>query len=257
MNWNEEAYRQLVIDILTEGKEVDNRNGTSRMVPGAQIKLDVSGYKLPLITGRKMYPRGIIGEAITLMQAGKGPIHISEFEQNGCNYWKLWSDKQGFLRIDYPVREHFHRIINNIKKDPRSRRHIIDLWNEENIPKLSLPCCHTQYQFIVENNNIHMIWTQRSADVMIGVPADMVLATIYLRVIANETGYEAGTITMNFGDTHIYTEHLEGAKEYTRREHTHEPYMYIRDIPYIELKPSDFVVKDYYPEDPINFLLKE
>jgi thymidylate synthase len=257
MNVNEASYRDLVIDTYMEGTMVEGRNGKTTRMPGGTIKLDVSNNILPLITGRKMFYKGVIGEALTLMQAGKGPIHVSEFEKNGCNYWKLWADKDGYLTIDYPVREHFYRIIKDIKKDPYSRRHIIDLWNQDRIEKLSLPCCHTQYQFIVTGDYIHMIWTQRSADVMIGVPSDMILATIYLRIIAKETKYKAGTITMNFGDVHIYEEHIDGAQEYIKRDHHHEPKLYIASKKFTTLSQDDFFIAGYKHGEPIKFELKE
>jgi thymidylate synthase len=204
-----------------------------------------------------MFYKGIIGEAITLIQANSPFMHVSDFEKNGCNYWKLWADKDGCLTIDYPVRKHFERIIKDIKKDPYSRRHIIDLWNQDNIDQLSLPCCHYSYQFIVIDDEMHMIWTQRSADIMIGVPSDMVLATIYLRIIAKETGYKAATITMNFGDVHIYEEHLEGAAEYIKRKHHDEPKLYITGNSFTKITPDDFILAEYKHEDPIKFKLKK
>jgi len=253
---NETAYRSLVIKVLTDGRTIKGRNGDTREVFGTTLKLDVSDSKLPMITGRKIYSKGIIGEALTLMQHNSSFLHISDFEDNGCNYWKLWADEDGFLNIDYPIRDKLIDIIDNIKEDPHSRRHIIDIWNAQNLSHLSLPCCHYSYQFNVQGNTINMIWTQRSADLMIGVPSDMILATIYLRIVAAATDYEAGEITMNFGSTHIYSEHIDDAYTYVSRKHYSEPILLIDNVPFTELKQRNFEIMNYKSHDPIKFELK-
>ena len=258
MIFNEDSYRQLVIRVLGDGIDTEGRNGKTREVFGTTIKLNVRDKVFPLITGRKMFYRGIIGEAITLMKANTGNLNVKDFEDNGCNYWKLWADENGDLTIDYPVRHHFQRLIEDIKKDPQSRRHIVNLWSWYNVENgiLSLPCCHYGYQFNIQGDEINMIWTQRSADLMIGVPSDMILATIYLRTIAAATGYKANEITMNFGSTHIYEEHLGGAHEYIQRHHKQPAKLLMVDKPFTEFTQEDFEVKDYEYGEPIKFELK-
>jgi len=259
MKWNEEAYRALVIHVLNNGVNIKGRNGNTIEVFGTSLKLKVSDNLFPLITGRKMFYKGIIGEAITLMQTDTTKLNVKTFEKNGCNYWKLWSYDNGDLIIDYPVKHKFLKLIKDIKKDPYSRRHIVNLWNEHNVENniLNLPCCHYNYQFNIQNNKINMIWTQRSADLMIGVPSDMILATIYLRVIAAATGYEANEITMNFGSTHIYEEHLDNARIYTQMPHKLSPTLKITDKPFTKLTQEDFVVEGYkYADSSLNFVLK-
>jgi thymidylate synthase len=191
------------------------------------------------------------------MQADSPELNVSDFEKNGCNYWKQWSDEKGNLTIDYPIRNQLIDIIESIDKDPYGRRHIIDIWNTDRIDSLSLPSCHYSYQFVVIKDTIDLIWTQRSADFMIGVPSDMILATLYLHAVAKATGYDPGDITMNFGHAHIYREHIDGAVEYLLRDTTIQPYA---DIPYkhfTEWKTSDIKIESYQPNDPIKFLLKE
>ena len=251
---NERAYRQLVIDVLSDGIKQEGRNGATREVFGTTIKLDVADDVLPMITGRKMYYKGIVGEALALMQAPCN--HVSDFESRGCNYWKLWADEDGNLELDYPIRKQLEGIIKDINRDPHSRRHIIDLWNQQNLSHLSLPCCHYGYQFNIQGNNINMIWTQRSADLMIGVPSDMILATIYLRIVADATGYEANEITMNFGSTHIYEEHVENAFEYVGRKMLKLPTLQIDKKNFTELTQDNFRVKGYYHKPAIKFELK-
>jgi thymidylate synthase len=252
--YNEAGYRALVIEVLTNGETIKGRNGDTLEVFGTTLKLDVSGSKLPLITGRKMFYKGIIGEFLAFLQTDCN--HTIDFESRGCNYWKLWADEDGNLEIDYPPGKQLDDIIENIKRDPHSRRHIIDLWNPQNLTNLSLPCCHYSYQFNVQGNTLNMIWTQRSADIMIGVPSDMVLATLYLRVVAQVTGYDAGEITMNFGSTHIYSEDIDYAYEYVARKHFQEPMLLIEEKNYTKLVPDDFTVLTYRHHGPIAFELK-
>jgi len=254
MKRNEASYRQLVMDVLTDGVPVKGRNGDTIEIFGGTIKLDVSDNLIPVITGRKMYPRGVIGEALAFMQTDCK--HLSDFEERGCNYWKLWADEDGNLNVDYPIHKHLYRIIKDIKENPTSRRHIINLWNQDNLEALSLPCCHYSYQFNIQGNKINMIWTQRSADVMVGVPSDMILATIYLRIVAQETGYEANEITMNFGSCHIYEEHIEGAYLYTSRKFHKIPILKISKKPFEELTQDDIQIIKYTSYPPIKFELK-
>jgi thymidylate synthase len=155
---------------------------------------------------RKIYYKGVIGEFISFLQDAKSTQH---FEINGCNYWKLWADSDGSLRLDYPPRGQLEYVINLIKTEPTSRRILIDLWNPENRGKLSLDPCHTQYQFSVRNGKLDMIWTQRSVDFAVGAPSDFILAALYNITIANECDLIPGIITFNFGDTHIYEEHID------------------------------------------------
>ncbi len=199
---NEDNYRRLVMDVYLKGVKIKGRNGNTKELFGTQLKLNVSNDRFPMITGRKMFPKGIIGEALAFMQTEC--TNVSDFESRGCNYWKLWADTNGDLCVDYTLKDKLDRLISGIKADPNSRRHIIDLWEEDNIELLSLPCCHYSYQFNVQGDNLNLVWTQRSADVMIGIPSDMILATLYLKIIARATGYQANDITMNFGSTHIY-----------------------------------------------------
>ena len=251
---NENNYRSLVIKVYMEGKDMPGRNGDTKELFGESLKLNVSNNKFPMITGRKMWSRGIIGEFLALIQTECK--HLNDFESRGCNYWKLWADKDGNLDLDYPPGNQLDDIIDNITQDPHSRRHIINLWNSDRIGQLSLPCCHYSYQFNVQGDSLNMIWTQRSADLMIGVPADMLLATLYLRIVAQATGYKANDITMNFGSTHIYKSHLKNASEYISRKHYRLPTLEIADLPYKYLTQKSFTVLNYEHQGKLSFDLK-
>ena len=165
----DEVYKQLVREILTDGVQRDTRNGKTLSVFGTSIKFDIAKIGLPLLSYRKIFTKGIVGELLGFLQDAKT---VEEFEALGCPYWKLWADKDGKLELDYPPREQWEALIEGIKKDPGSRRHMINLWNSKRLDQLSLPCCHFNYQFYVRDGFIDLIWTQRSLDVAIGLPSD-------------------------------------------------------------------------------------
>lgn len=216
-------YKKLVKQVLNTGTVKQGRNGNTIMIPGTQLKFDATN--IPLLTGRKIFYKGILGEFSAFMNNCNT---IEEFKYRGCNYWDSWADIRGHLILDYVSQLHIPQVkIQNdwysqlkalkigLVNDKFSRRHIINLWVPYNLHNLSLPCCHYSYQFIVtEDNKLHMIWTQRSADVMVGIPSDMILAWLWVQCLCTELGFMPGTITMNFGDTHIYEEYIAGAKEY-------------------------------------------
>jgi len=250
---NEERYLELVERVMMKGDTKPSRTGNVISLPGQQLVLDVLGGAFPILTTRKMYPRGVIGEALTLIQTDA--TSAADFKERGCSYWDRWTDKNGKLVLDYSIKDKLPKLIEGIKKDLNGRRHIIDLWNDERLPELSLPCCHYSYQFVVYDNYIDMIWTQRSADLAVGVPSDMLLATIYLRLVASKTGLIARDVYMNFGDAHIYEDHIEGLKTMLVKIPKKEPLLVIGDRPLDKLTNKDFYIIGYRHEDPVRFTL--
>lgn len=222
-NYAEATYKKLVRNILANGKNKAGRNGNTISLFGKQLKFDAN--HIPLLNGRKLFIKGVLGEFAAFMQ---NKINVNDFKKLGCNYWDAWARPDDRLDLDYVEQLHLIQVhINNewysqlealkigLKNDPMSRRHIINLWVPENLHTLSLPCCHYSYQFLVdEDNKLYMIWNQRSADTMVGIPSDMILAYLWVQCLCKELGFIPGEVTMNFGDTHIYEEHIAGAKEY-------------------------------------------
>ena len=242
-------YSNLVNKILTDGEVRDGRNGTTLSLFGERLVFDLK-YGLPLISLRKIYTKGIIGEFKTFIE--NKTDNIKYFEENGCNYWKLWSKEGGSINIDYAPGKQMTDLIHNIKTNPGSRRHIINLWHHENLDKLSLPCCHYSYQFYIRKNKyVDMIWNQRSVDVAIGLPADLILSSLYLLYVAQSTDYLPGKITMNFGDAHIYKEHIEEIRKMVKRPFNLERINYLFNKDTFKLK-----IFDYNPHEPIKFVLK-
>lgn len=243
-------YKDLVKQVLACGEVKNGRNGITTSLIGTQLKFDAAN--IPLLNGRKIFYKGVVGEFSAFMNQC---FRLQEFKDRGCNYWDAWADSSGYLCLDYVDQLHEKQV--NIKdawysqlealkiglvNDKFSRRHIINLWVPENLHLLSLPCCHYSYQFIVSTDNkLHMIWTQRSADVMVGIPSDMILAYLWIQCLSKELGFKPGEVTMNFGDTHIYEEHIAGAKQYIE---VLEP----RLIPIATLNDKFTCIEQFYPD---------
>ena len=244
------AYKDLVKQVLACGEVKECRNGVTTSLIGTQLKFDAAN--IPLLNSRKIFYKGVVGEFSAFMN---NCTKLQEFKDRGCNYWDAWADNKGTLRLDYVTQLHNNLITLKGVQTPQlealkiglvndkfSRRHIINLWVPENLHNLSLPCCHYSYQFIVSTDNkLNMIWTQRSADVMVGIPSDMILAYLWVQCLSKELGFKPGEVTMNFGDAHIYEEHIAGAKQYLE---VLEP----RLIPIATLNDTFTCIESFYPD---------
>ena len=216
----EKDYAGMLREILSSGHTRETRNGSVLGVFGRSLTVPV-GNIFPIIQGRQMFVKGILGEFTALLNR---PTCVEDFEKWGCNYWKLWADKDGKLIVDYGNAWFDFNGFNQVKAlkealrdNPTDRRMIISSWRPDRLAKLSLPCCHYSYQFYVrDGKHLDMVWTQRSADMMVGLPSDIVLAATWLITLANEFHLWPGTIKLDLGDCHIYKEHLEMAEEYCR-----------------------------------------
>tara|TARA_B110000902_G_C14273059_1_gene573940 strand:- start:1900 stop:2703 length:804 start_codon:yes stop_codon:yes gene_type:complete len=222
----EHDYSTLVDTILNEGVNKITRNGITRSLFGKSLIIDNLEINFPIIQGRKIFTKGVIGEFCALIRQ---PKCLNDFKKWGCNYWDLWATEKGELNVDYGnewfANGQIDYLKDCLKNNPDDRRMIVSGWNPAHVQsgKLSLPCCHYSYQFYVSNGTISMIWTQRSVDMMIGLPADIILAALWLITLANEFGYQVGSIKMDLGDCHIYDEHIHDAKVYVERvKYAHE-----------------------------------
>ena len=273
----EQQYFNLVSRILNDGENVAGRNGNNIGLIGETLKFDLD-FEFPILHARQYPYSTVFGEFAAIL---RGPKYLEDFVKYGCGYWAKWANKDDSLSInvdygnawlDFNGVNQLEWIANEIKTNPQSRRLIVSGWNPEHVinNKLSLPCCHYAYQFIVRGNTLHMIWIQRSADTMLGIPADAVLAALWLIALANETGLKPRTCTMHFGDTHIYEEHVDQAIN------LRDLYKNTAKIPlYMELftqwkcnapagqklvdfLPSDVSLIDYKAFGPkVNFILKD
>lgn len=215
----ETSYLSILSDILTIGEYKEGRNGVTASIFGKMLEIDMSDRnEFPVLHGRHIFYKGVFGELAAFF---RGPKNIEDFEAQGCNYWANWADEDGDIRVDYGNKwidfggvNQLEDVAESIKDNPASRRHIVSGWDPTTLAESSLPCCHFLYQwYIRENNWLDMIWFQRSVDMMVGLPSDIVLAAAWNILLANETNLQPGKITMMLGDCHIYSEHKDQAKE--------------------------------------------
>jgi len=217
----ESDYASLVLKVLIAGETRETRNVPTLSVFGESLSFDLrEGF--PILEGRKIFTKGILGEFAALVRK---PKCLEDFEKWGCNYWDKWANPDGSINVDYGNAwfdfEGFDQIADlkdKLRNDPANRRMIVNAWRPHKLEELNLPCCHYSYQFHVSTTGVlNMVWTQRSVDVMIGLPSDMVLAAAWMISLANEFGFTPGVCKMDFGDTHIYGDHIDPAHDYLRQ----------------------------------------
>lgn len=220
----EHSYADLVARAISMPERLC-RNGITRSFFGGFLEIPDTQMNIPLIQGRQMFFSGIIGEFAAFV---RGPKHVDDFVKQGCNYWEKWAKPDGSIALDYGnawLEEQQIRIVADLlKTDPFNRRMLISGWRPERLKELDLPCCHYAYQFYVRQEDytgkkfLDIYWHQRSTDLMIGLPSDIVLAYLWLVAFCTEvSNMVPGRIYMSLGDCHIYEEHYAQAYEYLQR----------------------------------------
>jgi thymidylate synthase len=251
-------YLDLLQHILDNGTRKDDRTGTGILsVFGYQMRFDLSAG-FPMLTTKKLHPRSIIHELLWFLT---GNTNISYLNERGVTIWDEWADEQGDLGPIYgrqwrswPTSDGRHidqisRLIDGIRSDPDSRRHIVSAWNVADVDEMALPPCHTMFQFYVADGRLSCQLYQRSADVFLGVPFNIASYALLTMMVAQVCGLEAREFVHTFGDAHLYANHLEQ----TRLQLTREP----RRLPTMRLNPEveamlefcyeDFTLSDYDP----------
>ncbi|SDJ71029.1 thymidylate synthase [Nocardioides sp. YR527] len=237
-----QSYLDLLTRILDEGVEKSDRTGTGTLsVFGHQTRYDLAeGF--PLLTTKKVHTRSVFGELLWFL---RGDTNVRWLQERGITIWDEWADENGDLGPVYgyqwrswPTPDGRHvdqiaRIIDQIKQDPDSRRHVISAWNPADIDDMALPPCHTLCQFYVADGKLSLQLYQRSADVFLGVPFNIASYALLTHMVAHVTGLEPGEFVHTLGDAHLYSNHLEQA----RLQLTRDP----RPLPRLRLNPE---VKD-------------
>ena len=245
----ETEYAEMIQKIMGEGTDKQCRNSVTRSLFGMSLEVDMLDSFFPIIQGRKMYYKGVLGELAAMLRQ---PKNISDFKDWGCNYWDAWGDEKGELFIDY----------GNLWFDFDGVNQIKEL--KDKLANVSLPCCHYNYQFYVAKGTISMIWTQRSVDMMVGLPSDIIFAAAWLIAIANEFNLTPGKIKFDLGDCHVYKSHFDNAYEYIYRVlgagSNLWPVEYSLAIPkgqdFCTFTPSDIMIPDNFSSmEPLNFEL--
>ena len=249
-------YLQLLSYVLENGITREDRTGTgTKSVFGYQARYNLKeGF--PLLTTKKCHLRSIIIELLWFL---KGDTNIKYLHDNKVSIWDEWADENGNLgpvygkqwrRWEAPdgrIIDQISNVIEQIKKNPNSRRLIVCAWNPADVDKMALPPCHTLFQFYVVNNKLSCQLYQRSADIFLGVPFNIASYSLLTMMIAQVCGLEVGDFIHTMGDAHLYLNHIEQAKLQLSRTPYPLPTMKInKDIKNIfDFKYEDFELQNY------------
>lgn len=226
------AYLDLLQRILDEGVEKTDRTGTGTLsVFGHQMRFDLSeGF--PLVTTKKVHTRSVFGELLWFL---RGDTNVKWLQDRGITIWDEWADDNGDLGPVYgyqwrswPTPDGRHvdqvsRLVEGIRTNPDSRRHIVSAWNVADVDDMALPPCHTMFQFYVQPTpngpgRLSCQLYQRSADTFLGVPFNIASYALLTHMVAQVTGLEVGDFVHTMGDAHLYLNHVEQAKLQLSRE---------------------------------------
>ncbi|HLO83022.1 MAG TPA: thymidylate synthase [Chitinophagaceae bacterium] len=214
-------YHDLLQHILDKGAQKHDRTGTGTIsVFGYQMRFDLKeGF--PMVTTKKLHLRSIIHELLWFL---KGETNIKYLKENGVSIWDEWADENGELGPVYGKQwrswegadgktiDQISWLINEIRKNPDSRRLIISAWNVADLPKMALMPCHSLFQFYVAEGKLSCQLYQRSADVFLGVPFNIASYALLTLMVAQVCDLEPGDFVHSFGDVHLYNNHIEQAK---------------------------------------------
>lgn len=261
-------YLDLVRDVLENGKPDDggvrsDRTGVGTYsVFGRQLRFDL-GEGFPLVTTKKVHLRSIIHELLWFL---KGDTNIGYLNSHKVTIWDEWADANGELGPVYGKQwrgwegpngrvDQIADLLRSIKEKPHSRRHLVVAFNPADLPDVAPPACHTLFQLYVSGKRLSLQLYQRSADLMLGVPFNIASYALLLMMIAQETGYEPHEFVHTFGDVHIYSNHLEGAREQIARSPRKLPRMLlnpaVRSV--FDFRYEDFTLEGYDPHEHIKF----
>ena len=253
-----QQYLDLLSHILENGTPKGDRTGTGTISTfGYQMRFDLSeGF--PVLTTKKLHLRSIIHELLWFLQ---GDTNIKYLKDNGVRIWDEWADENGDLGPVYghqwrswPARngetiDQITKLVDGLKNNPNSRRHIVTAWNPADVDQMALPPCHCLFQFYVGGGRLSCQLYQRSADMFLGVPFNIASYSLLTLMMAQVCDLEPGEFIHSFGDVHLYNNHLEQA----RLQLTRDP----RPLPKMKINPlvkdlfsftfDDFELVDYDP----------
>ncbi len=237
-------YLDLVDHILETGSQKSDRTGTGTIsVFGYQMRFDLNAG-FPLLTTKKIHLKSIIYELLWFL---KGETNIQYLQDHGVRIWNEWADENGELGPVYGSQwrswkssdggsvDQISQIIQSIKQNPHSRRHIVSAWNVGEIDKMALPPCHLLFQFSITDGRLSCQLYQRSADVFLGVPFNIASYSLLTMMVAQVCDLAPGDFVHTIGDTHLYLNHLEQA----RLQCTRQPY----PLPKMQINPG---IKDIF-----------
>ncbi len=232
-------YHDLLRHVLEHGTEKSDRTGTgTRSVFGWQMRFDLSAG-FPLVTTKKLHLKSIVHELLWFL---KGETNIAYLKDNKVGIWDEWADADGNLGPVYGKQwrswagadgveiDQIRWLIDEIKRNPDSRRLIVSAWNVADLPKMALMPCHTMFQFYVADGKLSCQLYQRSGDIFLGVPFNIASYALLTHMVAQACGLGVGDFVHTFGDAHVYSNHFEQAREQLSRTP--------RALPTLKLNPA-------------------
>ena len=243
-------YHDLLKYVLSQGQEKSDRTGTGTLsIFGHQMRFNLEdGF--PLLTTKKIHFKSVAHELLWFL---KGSTNISYLKENNIKIWDEWADSDGELGPIYGNQwrswvssngakfDQITDVIESIKSNPDSRRHIVSAWNVGEINNMKLPPCHILFQFYVLNNKLSCQLYQRSADIFLGVPFNISSYALLTMMIADQCGLGYGEFIHTFGDAHIYTNHIDQVKQQLTRD--------FRPLPTLNIKKDISSIYDYVYDD--------
>jgi len=226
-------YEDLLADVLAHGAVKEDRTGTGTLsVFGRQLRYDLSG-SFPLITTKRVHFRSV---ALELLWFLRGDSNVRWLQERGVSIWDEWADADGELGPVYGVQwrswpapdgghiDQVARVVESLRTQPDSRRHVVTAWNPAEVEKMALPPCHALFQFYVADGRLSCQLYQRSADLFLGVPFNIASYALLTVMMAQQTGLEPGEFVWTGGDCHVYANHVDQVREQLSRA----PYPYPR-----------------------------
>ncbi|HRK25002.1 MAG TPA: thymidylate synthase [Beijerinckiaceae bacterium] len=221
------CYLDLLARVLSEGVAKSDRTGTGTLsLFGAQLRFDLQkGF--PLVTTKRLHLKSIIHELIWFL---KGDTNIAYLKANGVSIWDEWADANGDLGPVYGRQwrswpgpngetvDQIRLVLDEIRRNPDSRRLVVSAWNPVDIPRMALAPCHCLFQFNVADGRLSCQLYQRSADLFLGVPFNIASYALLTHMVAQVSGLQPGDFVHTFGDVHLYSNHLDQAREQLSRQ---------------------------------------
>lgn len=260
-------YLEALEYVLTEGEERIDRTGTgTRSIFGLNLSFD-NHDTFPILTTKRVHFKSVVGELLWMLS---GSVNVKELrEKYGVTIWDEWEQEDGTIGPGYGEQwrgaewsnrrgqrftvDQMQELIDGIKADPYSRRHIVNAWNVGQIEDMALPPCHTMFQcYVHTDGTLDLQLYQRSSDMFLGLPFNIAQYALLQRIIAELTGKEPGKLHITIGDAHIYSNHYEQVREQLTREPRHAPKLAM-GVPngLDDLKVSDFRLIGYDPHPTI------
>jgi len=244
-------YLELLEDALTNGEARDDRTGTGTVsVFGRQLRFDLrDGF--PVVTTKKIHLKSVFHELLWFIS---GSSNVEYLQKHGVSIWDEWADEDGELGPVYGAQwrswpdpsggsiDQLERVIDNIRNNPTSRRHVVSAWNPADIDEMALPPCHILFQFYVsEGERLDCQMYQRSADLFLGVPFNIASYATLTTMVAQVCDLEPGEFVHTFGDAHIYKNHLDQVRTQLDRD----PF----ERPTLRLNPDIDAIDDFTYDD--------